>query len=75
MLGAQPYDVLVGHSGGKLLRDIQISPTRFVQLVGFTDTGRNAGRSSLVFSWALRLQEDGAFKGCWMTDSVQPVGS
>jgi hypothetical protein len=45
MLGMEPYDTLVGHSGGTPLRDVQISPTRFVQLVGF---------GPIVFSWAVR---------------------
>lgn len=65
MLGTEPYDTLVGHSGGTPLRDVQISSTRFVQLVGF---------GSIVFSWAMRLQETpGPLFNCWMTDSVQPV--
>lgn len=45
MLRTEPYDTLVGHSGGTPLRDVQLSPTRFVQLVGF---------GSIVFSWAVR---------------------
>ena len=32
------------------------------------------GGSSLVYHWTLRMQRDGALDGCWMTDSVQPLG-
>lgn len=65
------YAPLVNHSAVRSLRRFQFQHNTFLEVVHVTHP---SGRSAGVYSWIVRLQrEEGALRGCWMTDYVQVI--
>jgi len=76
MLSVPAYSVLLAHSSAEILETKQISPFKFMAVVGVRG-GREHQGVSAVFVWVCSLQPEHAtaFADCWLTDAVYRADS